>query len=509
MNPTVILSAGLPVIIILSFVSVLLYLRMRRFRARYAPIIDLEAELSKVKRELEQATTQKQTILSENELKRTQLKQQYEEAKARYEDSTKKGLEAASLQKQAFLSENERQRAQLKQEYDQARARYEELKKELSLLEENLEDISFGVYKPHFNFQTSELYKKQLELVRDRQKTLIRGEKAAICLTTWTVGGSKKEGERMAKQNIKLVLRAFNGECDATVARVSWNNITKMEERLRKSLEAVNKLSAVLQVSITNEYLQLKLDELRLAFEYDEKRYQEQEEQRRIREQMKDDEKAQREIEKAREEAEQEEARYEKALEKARAEAEKATGDKLQELNDKIKSLAAQVEEAHQQKERAISRAQLTKSGHVYVLSNIGSFGEQVYKVGMTRRLEPMDRVKELGDASVPFPFDVHAMIYSENAPALENSIHTYMNERRVNLVNLRKEFFQVTLDDIEKFVSEKGFKIEFAKIAEAKEYRETVSMRIKIKPTPVPGAEQFPPALFANTDTSGATPKS
>lgn len=190
-----------------------------------------------------------------------------------------------------------------------------------------------------------------------------------------------------------------------------------MEERILKAFEAINQLGTVMQVSITPTYLDLKLDELRLTHEYEEKRYQEQEEQRRIREQMREEERARREIEKAREEAEREEARFQKALEKARAEAARATGEQLQKLNDQIHSLEARLEEAQQQKERAISRAQLTKSGYVYIISNVGSFGQDVYKVGMTRRLDPMDRVYELSDASVPSPFDVHAMIYSENAP--------------------------------------------------------------------------------------------
>lgn len=311
----------------------------------------------------------------------------------------------------------------------------------------------------------------------------------------------------MAKQNMKLVLRAFNGECDAALAKVAWNNISKMEERVRKLFDAINKLGTVLQVSIAEEFLELKLDELRLTYEYEEKRHEEREEQRRIREQMREEEKAQREMEKAREEAEREEARFETALEKARAEAAQATGDQLQELNERIQSLRAQLEEAHKEKERAISRAQLTKSGHVYVISNIGSFGEHVYKVGMTRRWEPMDRIKELGDASVPFPFDVHAILYSENAPDLEAVLQQFLNDRRINLINTRKEFFQVTLDEIEKFARDQGLKIEFTKLAEAKEYRETLSLRQQQATPSVQDTEKFPPSLFGNANAA-ATPR-
>ena len=160
-------------------------------------------------------------------------------------------------------------------------------------------------------------------------------------------------------------------------------------------------------------------------------------------------------------------------------------------------------EEARKQKERAISRAQLTKSGYVYVISNVGSFGEQVYKVGMTRRLEPMDRIYELGDASVPFPFDVHAMIYSENAPELESALHGFLSERRVNMVNPRKEFFQVSLNEIENFARDKSLKIEFTKLAEAKEYRETLALQQRPISQSKQESEQFPSNLFANATTS------
>jgi len=462
MSQPIVISLAILIIIFLAILTFKLYLSRRLLITRYEPIIDVDKELSKVKEELIRATKEHEEI----------------------------------------LAKNAQQKTSLTQEYEQARATYETLKKEIALLEENLEDMSFGIYKPHFNFETSEIYKNKLEEIREKEKQLIREEKAAVCSIQWTVGGSAREGARMVKQNTKLFLRAFNGECDAALAKVSWNNITKMEERIRKSFEAINKLGTVHKISITEEFLGLKLDELRLTFEYEEKRHQEQEEQARIREQMREEEKAQREMEKAREEAEKEEDRYEKALEKARAEAEKASGEQLQELNERIQSLQAQVEEAQKQKERAISRAQLTKSGHIYVISNLGSFGEHVYKVGMTRRWEPMERVKELGDASVPFPFDVHAMIYSENAPELESSLHQFMNEGRVNLVNQRKEFFQVTLDEIEKFVKNRGFSIEFTKLAEAKEYRETLSLRMQQNTSPLQKKDDFPATLFSKPST-------
>ena len=139
-----------------------------------------------------------------------------------------------------------------------------------------------------------------------------------------------------------------------------------------------------------------------------------------------------------------------------------------------MKELEKSLEEAHSKNERAKSMAQQTRSGHVYIISNIGSFGEDVYKIGMTRRLEPLDRVKELGDASVPFTFDVHAMIYSEDAPTLEKVLHDKFAGKRVNMVNHRKEFFGVPIDDIEKEVLKIDSSAEFVKTIEAQEYTET-----------------------------------
>lgn len=457
MNDIIIVSVCGLISVLALLIAFRFYLRNRRLRARYAPVMDIDAELASVQRDLDH------------------LRDEHRQ----------------------FDEDSQRKREQLSSEYEQARLTYDTLRKEIALLEENLEDISFGLYRPHFSFQTSGEYKARLESLRDEERQSIRSDRAAVCSAQWTVGGSVKEGTRMAKQNIRLVLRAFNGECDAALAKVAWNNVTKMEERIRRSFDAINKLSTVLQVSITTEFLQLKLDELRLTHEYEEKRYQEQEEQRRIREQMREEEKAEREIEKAREEAEREEARFEKALEKARAEAATATGKRMEELNERIEALEGQLEEAHQQKERAVSRAQMTKSGHVYVISNVGSFGENVYKVGMTRRLEPEERIRELGDASVPFPFDVHAMIYAENAPDLEGALHQFLEERRLNLVNPRKEFFQVALHEVEEFVKKRGLMVEFTMLAEAKEYRETVTMRAEEQVTTVPAHEAFPPSLF------------
>jgi vacuolar-type H+-ATPase subunit I/STV1 len=208
---------------------------------------------------------------------------------------------------------------------------------------------------------------------------------------------------------------------------------------------------------------------------------------------MREEEKAIRELDKIRQEAEREERRYQEALEKARRDVESATGQVQERLLSQIEELQQRLTDAEANKERAISQAQLTKSGHVYIISNIGSFGENIYKIGMTRRLEPMDRVKELGDASVPFPFDVHAMIFCHNAPELESLLHKRFHGRRLNKVNERKEFFRVSLDeivyavqDIDNELKTCKSEITFTKIADATDYRKTLSQEREPEQTAV-----------------------
>jgi hypothetical protein len=385
----------------------------------------------------------------------------------------------------------------LKKQYDSGKRRFAELSKHISTLEENGEMLDFGLYRPHFDFSSSGEYKLAAEKNYEFQKELIRNEKAMIFPSDWTVNGSKVEGRKMTKLNMKVMLRAFNGECDSFISKVRWDNVLKMEERIRKSFEAINKSGEVTQISITQDYLKSKLSELRLAYELALKIKEEREEQRRIQEEMREEEKARRELEKAKIEAEKEEERFQSALEKARIEIEKLTGAKADAMAQKIADLEKMLSDAQAAKARAISQAQLTKSGHVYVISNIGSFGENVYKIGMTRRLEPLDRIKELGDASVPFPFDVHAMVYSENAPDLENRIHKKFNQQSLNLVNMRKEFFNISLNELEEFAKENNLNLEITKLAEAKEYRETI--KIKTEGKTGEAVEQFEKTFSAS----------
>ena len=399
------------------------------------------------------------------------------------ENKTNEFNELTENQKiQAKKSENEL--IELNSKYSNSLETYKKLRKEVSIYESKLDLIEFGVYEPIYDFEKSEDYRTEQKKVIGLQKEMITYETAATCSTNWTVDGSEAKGKASTKRNIKLVLRAFNGECNSLIAKVKWNNVNQMKERIKKSFEAINKLGKSSTISISNDYLKLKVKELTLEHEFQLKKQNEREELRAIKEEIREEERAKREFEKAQRDAEKEEKNYQTALEKARKEIEKLTGEKQGKLQEKIEKLELELKEAQERKERAISMAQQTKRGHVYIISNIGSFGENIYKIGMTRRLEPTDRVKELGDASVPFKFDIHAMIYSEEAPILEKELHRKFEEKKVNMLNYRKEFFNVTLDEIEEKITEIGIEAEFRKFPEAIEYRETLALLEKIKNT-------------------------
>ncbi len=380
----------------------------------------------------------------------------------------------------------------LQDQYKKKKETYDKLENKIDIYTESLELVEVGFYEPRFDFDDSESYKQEIINIRGKQKTMMSDKIAIRCGQSWEIEGSKSKGTAMINRNIRLVARAFNNECDVIISKVKWNNIEKSEERMKKMYDSINKLVESLSITINKKYLDLKIDELYITHEYREKKQDEKEEQAFIRQQMREEAKLEQEILKA----EQEEEKYKKLLEKAKKDAEQVTGEKLDRLQSKMVELEHELAEARSKNERAKSMAEQTRAGHVYIISNMGSFGENIYKIGMTRRLEPLDRVKELGDASVPFVFDVHAMIYSEDAPSMEKKLHKVFHNRRVNLVNNRKEFFNVSLDEIKQEVFEQGKDINFIETIEAKEYTESLAIRRSMEENTIDISKVFPDNL-------------
>lgn len=361
--------------------------------------------------------------------------------------------------------------------YKESKSIYDNLQRKIYEYEEDLEYMAYGVYRPHFTYEHTEDFKNEIIEVREKQKDLIKSSQAWTCDTSWTVNSSIVQGRVMTKRQAKLMLRAFNGECDAAMAKVTWNNALTLEKRIEKSFVAINKLGKSNDIEITAEFFNERLNEFRLYYELKLKLQEEKEEQRQIREAMREEAKLEKDIERATKKADEDRVVYEEAMRNARKELERAGLIDKKQAEDRVAEIQIALDDALARKARALSQAQLTKSGHVYIISNIGSFGANSYKIGMTRRLDPLDRIRELGGASVPFPFDIHGVIYSHNAPELESALHRYFADRKVNRVNGRKEFFNVDLSEIQEAVEKLGFDLNLTSLAEAQQYRETRSI--------------------------------
>lgn len=352
-------------------------------------------------------------------------------------------------------------------------------RQELMTLDDELLYQSFGVYKPRYPFSTVDGFKEKLNNVRQRQKQMIRDNIACKAPNNIAYNNSLKEGEKIVNDWVKLMLRAFNGECDAIIMKAKFNNIDQLENRIRRSAEEISKIGQRMQISIQPTYVQLKVDELHVAYEYELFKEQEKERIRAIREEEREKALVEKELAAARAKVEKDQRHIRTELDSLNARMETAGESEVDALRRRIAELEASMHDLDDELEHINERAANARAGYVYIISNIGSFGEDVYKIGLTRREKPQDRVDELGDASVPFKFDVHAFIFSTDAVALETALHHRFSDRRVNLVNQRKEFFNVTLDEIEKEVKANHSEVvEFIRTAAAQEYRESEQIR-------------------------------
>lgn len=351
-------------------------------------------------------------------------------------------------------------------------------------MDEQIELQSFGLYTPKYDFASSELYKNRLAQIRNTQKVLIKNGQAVTGNTNWTVNGSKSQGKKMVKDMQKLLLRAFNSECDELIDKVKYNTFDTALKRMRSSCEAISKLGNIMGIAITTQYFNAKYEELCLSLEYKKKKQDEKEEQKEIRARMREEAKLQKEIEETRKKIAKEQSHHQNALSHIEQQIETANEADKVELLKKKEQIVNELSEIDKSMKDIDYRAANARAGYVYIISNVGSFGENVYKIGMTRRLEPMDRVDELGDASVPFNFDVHAMIFSDDAPSLEAALHKAFEDRKVNMINTRREFFNVTLDEIEEVVKKNYDKtVEFTRLAPAEQYRESLKIKEQLKP--------------------------
>lgn len=480
---------------VVSFIFVFLIIAIKRARKTLrVSVSDHEAAISEITRQMKEQQEDHdeavKALQNDREAEVGKLNETHQARLRRYEaivdmEAELKGLDQLRTDKtERFRQECQAQKEELqnwngkitalRSDYRGKKSTYDKLRSELAIFDERLAFAEMGVYEPHFDFGDSETFKAEIKTVRDAQKQMVKNKQAVISLTTWSVDGSKSAGATMINRAINLTLRAFNNECEAAIANTKWNNVVAMEKRIMRACLAIDKLNASNKLIVSDDYYELKIRELRLTHEYREKLKEEKEERA---------ENARREREEKRllheaKAAEKEEARYQQLLAKARKE---LGVTNAKEDAERIRLLEEQLAQAHAKSERAKAMAEKNQSGFVYVISNVGSFGDDIVKIGLTRRLDPADRVRELGDASVPFLFDTHAMIYSETAPALEKSLHEEFAQRRVNAANMRKEFFRVTLKEVRRAVEHLAPDAEFHTDIDAQEYFETLSMRMEL----------------------------
>lgn len=363
------------------------------------------------------------------------------------------------------------------QEINRQNDKLDSLSKEIITFEDEILVQEYGLYQPRYSFLSSDEYKEKLTAIRKEQKQMVKDQVAAAGYTNWTVNNSATKGKKMVKDMQKLLLRAFNSECDETIGKVKYNNFETSKKKILKSAEQIQKLGTMMGICVNDAYIESKIDELHLALEYQIKKKEEKELQRELRAQQREAARLKKEIEEERKKINKEKKHYEQAL-KNLLEQIKEHGEN-EELLAKKHELENTLSDIDKSIQDIDYREANQRAGYVYVISNIGSFGENIYKIGMTRRLNPQDRVDELGDASVPFNFDVHAMIFSEDAPSLETALHRAFEDRKLNMVNTRREFFNVTLDEIKEVVKNNFDKtVEFIEFPDADQYRTSLKMK-------------------------------
>ncbi|MCW2814193.1 MAG: chromosome segregation ATPase [Nocardioides sp.] len=355
-------------------------------------------------------------------------------------------------------SDLQRLRGELEQQIAMLRAQVVETE-ELAILQEA------GVYRYHHPLDDSVAYRAELDRIRDQIKTMVKKDGGAIwAATDWHVNGSLAQGRKMVRDFSKLMLRAYNAEADNAVRSLKPYKVAASKERLDKVAQTIVNLGKTMSIVVAPQYHALRLRELELTADYLEMLAEEKERQREERERLREERLAEQEIARERERLRKEQKHFQQAIATLLAQGDTEGAARLQ----------AQLATVEDQIENVDFRAGTLTAGHVYVISNIGSFGEGVLKIGMTRRLDPMDRVRELGDASVPFIFDVHALYFAENAVKIEREMHQLFADRRVNRVNNRKEFFRVTPAEArEALVRLSGELMTFVEVPEAVDYRQ------------------------------------
>lgn len=429
---------------------------------------NLKSEINNLDKDKEEnkKTLNKEVIDIENSIKDLEAKK--ESIKENFRKEALEGyLEKLRIEYSSELEKNneelENKNIALKNEYKNLQIDYEKLKEEYN----ELNSHNYGIVPTDFQFEKSETYKMKLDNIHLKEKEMIARLKKKI-----------KNGRKIniLYDNLeKLSFLYFNTACDYNLSKLNFNNYPTRVKEIEKLHSTIFKVTEY-NVDISSQYKDLKLEELETAYSYYKLKEREKEILKEQREQEKDDLKAQREIKEKHDKIDKEIETLSLVKEKIEEKIKLAANEEIEALKLELEKLREKISEFENEKSDLDYRLENTGAGYVYIISNIGSFGENVYKIGVTRRLDPYQRIQELSSASVPFKFDVHAMIFSYQAYQLENELHKYFDKQRVNKINNRKEFFKIDIEQIKRILSShKELTFDFIEEAKAQEYKESL----------------------------------
>lgn len=371
--------------------------------------------------------------------------------------------------KARLLREVDETRAELAVETDalrEDRTTRDSIRKEVIDLRDSVQLQEFGLYDGGHVAESSVTLATELEALRTQIKHAVRNGDATTASTGFTFNNSTVKGDKFVRDMSKLMLRSYNAEAENCLKSVKAGNLPMAQKRLSTTVDQVERLGTMIDLHITPAYHRLRLRELELASRHLQALQVEKELERERRQELREQKQAEQELAREREKLDKERSHYSNVLATLLAK-----GD--EEGADRMRAQLAEVEHAI---ENVDSRAANIKAGYVYVISNIGAFGPDVVKIGMTRRLDPMDRVNELGDASVPFRFDVHALFFADNALSIESMLHQHFAGRRLNRVNLRREYFHATPAEVLEVLTSHNVEVlEYVVEPTAAEYRSSL----------------------------------
>ena len=346
--------------------------------------------------------------------------------------------------------------------------RLDDLRQQVVTTEEAALLQEAGVYQYRHPLTDAAAYQDQLTRLQDEIKVMTKTDGGAVqAATGWTVNGSPAQGRAMVRDFSKLMLRAYNAEADNLVRTLKPYKLEAAIERLAKVAATIARLGKTMDIRIAEGYHRLRVQELTLTADYVQKVAEEKEREREEKARLREERRVQQEIERERARLDKERQHYTNALAALRAKGDVEGAAQLQQRLVEIDTAIQDVD----------YRAANVRAGYVYVISNLGAFGEKMVKVGMTRRLDPLDRIRELSDASVPFNFDVHALFFSDDAVGIEAQMHARLADRRVNLINQRREFFYATPAEAKQHLMElTGSLLQYEEVPEALEYRQSLT---------------------------------